>query len=56
MLSYERYLQPSGDCERVRALLKRQAAETGSRPVPDEALELANRELHPMRRSRRPRQ
>jgi antitoxin StbD len=52
VLSYERYLQLAGGRERVRAILERQAAESGSRPAPDEALELANRELHAMRRSR----
>lgn len=56
VLSYERYLQLSGGRERVRAILERQAAESGSRPAPDAALELANRELHAMRRSRRRRQ
>lgn len=55
VLSYERYLQLAGGRERVRAILERQAAES-SRPAPDEALELANRELHAMRRSRRRRQ
>jgi len=53
VLSYERYLQLSGGRERVRAILERQAAESGSPPAPDAALELANRELHAMRRSRR---
>src|SRR5436190_16835702 len=52
VLSYERYLQLAGGRERVRAILERQAAESASRPTPDEALELADRELHAMRRSR----
>ena len=56
VLSYERYLQLAGGRERVRAILERQAAESDSRPAPDEALELANRELHTARRSRRRRQ
>src|SRR5438132_11007236 len=56
VLSYERYLQLAGGRARVRAILERQAAESGSRPAPDAALELANRELHAMRRSRRRRQ
>ena len=56
VLSYERYLQLSGGRERVRAILERQAAESGSRLAPDAALELANRELHAMRSSRRRRQ
>jgi antitoxin StbD len=53
VLSYERYLQLAGGRERVRAILERQAAESGSRPSSDEVLELANRELHAARRSRR---
>jgi PHD/YefM family antitoxin component YafN of YafNO toxin-antitoxin module len=56
VLSYERYLQLAGGRERVRSILERQAAESASLPASDEALELANRELHAMRHSRRRRQ
>ena len=53
VLSYERYLQLAGGRERVAAALDHQARETGERLDPDEALELANRELHAMRGKRR---
>jgi PHD/YefM family antitoxin component YafN of YafNO toxin-antitoxin module len=55
VLSYERYLKLAGGRERVAAVLERQAAELGERLNADEALELANRELHAMRRERRAR-
>jgi hypothetical protein len=44
VLSYEHYLKLAGGRDRVRAVLDA-----------DEALELANRELHAMRRERRAR-
>jgi PHD/YefM family antitoxin component YafN of YafNO toxin-antitoxin module len=53
VLSYERYLQLAGGRERVAAALDRQAAEAAEVLDADEALELANRELHAMRRQRR---
>ncbi len=53
VLSYERYLQLAGGRERVAAALDRQAAEGAEVLNADEALELANRELHAMRRQRR---
>ena len=52
VLSYERYLQLAGGRERVAAALERQARETGETIDADEALELANQELHAMRRER----
>ena len=57
VLSYERYLQLAGGRERVAALLERQTREAGGILDADAALELANSELHEMRRQRRaPRQ
>ena len=53
VLSYERYLQLAGGSERVMAAMERQAAETGERLDADEALALANKELHAMRTKRR---
>ena len=53
VLSYERYLQLAGGRERVAAALERQAGEAGEALDPDAALELANEELHAMRRQRR---
>jgi PHD/YefM family antitoxin component YafN of YafNO toxin-antitoxin module len=53
VLSYERYLQLAGGRERVAAALDRQMREAGLDA--DEALELANSELHAMRRERRAR-
>lgn len=53
VLSYERYLQLAGGRERVAAALDRQAREAGEALDADEALELADRELHAMRRQRR---
>jgi PHD/YefM family antitoxin component YafN of YafNO toxin-antitoxin module len=53
VLSYERYLQLAGGRERVAAALERQSREAGEVLDSDEALELANQELHAMRRERR---
>lgn len=53
VLSYERYLQLAGGRERVAAALEQQAGETGETLNADIAMELANRELHAMRRARR---
>lgn len=55
VMSYERYLQLAGGRARVAAALDRQAAEAREPLDADEALELADRELHAMRRDRRPR-
>jgi PHD/YefM family antitoxin component YafN of YafNO toxin-antitoxin module len=52
VLSYERYLALAGGRERVAALLDTQARTIGAGLDPDEAMELANRELHAMRRER----
>jgi antitoxin StbD len=53
VLSYERYLQLAGGRERVAAALERQAAEAGETLDADEALKVADEELHAMRRARR---
>ena len=53
VLSYERYLQLAGGRERVAAALDRQTREAGATLDADEALELANSELHTMRSRRR---
>lgn len=53
VLSYERYLKLAGGREAVAEILARQAAKLGDGLNPDDALELANRELHAMRRERR---
>ncbi len=53
MLSYERYLQLVGGRERVAAALERQAGEAGEALSSDQAMELADQELHAMRRRRR---
>jgi antitoxin StbD len=52
VLSYERYLQLAGGRELVAAALERQTREVGESLDADEALELANQELHEMRRER----
>lgn len=54
VLSYERYLQLAGGRERVASTLDRQAREAGQRLGAEEALELADREVHAnaMRRER----
>lgn len=56
VLSYERYLKLVGGRDRVRAFLDGQAAKIGDGLGDDEAMELANRELHAMRSERRARQ
>jgi len=53
MLSYERYLKLAGGRERVAAALEQQAREAGETLDAEEAMELANSELHAMRRQRR---
>jgi len=53
VLSYERYLQLAGGGERVAAALDQQAREAGEVLDADEAMEIANQELHAMRRQRR---
>jgi antitoxin StbD len=53
VLSYERYLRLAGGRERVAAALDAQAREAGESLDADEALEIANAELHAMRRERR---
>jgi len=55
VLSYERYLKLAGGRQVVAEILDRQAAKLGAGPDPDEAMELANSELHAMRRERRAR-
>jgi len=53
VLSYERYLQLAGGRERVAAALERQTREAGEAISADEALKLADQELHALRRQRR---
>ncbi len=53
VLSYERYLKLVGGRERVAAALEQQAREAGEALDAEAATELANRELHAMRRKRR---
>lgn len=53
VLSYERYLELAGGREKVRAALERQERRAGRELSGEEALELADRELHEMRRERR---
>lgn len=53
VLSYERYLQLAGGRETVAALLDAQAAKLGTGLDPDEAMRLANSELHKARREGR---
>lgn len=53
VLSYERYLRLAGGRERVAAALERQAREASATLDADEALKVANEELHAMRRERR---
>jgi len=53
VLSYERYLQLAGRRERVAAALERQTREAGETIDADEALKVADEELHAMRRQRR---
>lgn len=53
VLSYERYLRLAGGRERVAAALDAQAREAGETLDADEALQIADSELHAMRRERR---
>lgn len=53
VLSYERYLQLAGGRERVAAALEQQAAQAGEALSEEEAMRIANEELHAMRRERR---
>ncbi len=53
VLSYERYLELAGGREQVAAILDEQVREHGDRLDEDEALALADRELHEMRSERR---
>lgn len=53
VLSYEHYLRLAGGRERVAAALDQQAREAGETLDADEALELADREVHAVRRARR---
>jgi hypothetical protein len=53
VLSYERYLQLAGGRERVAAALEQQAAQAGEALSEEEAMRVANEELHAMRRERR---
>lgn len=55
VLSYERYLQLAGGRQRVLAALERQTREAGKTLDAEEALELADREVHAMREERRAR-
>ncbi len=49
VLSYERYLQLAGGRARVSAALEQQAARSAEALDAEQALELANRELHALR-------
>jgi len=53
VLSYERYLALAGGRGRVAEVLDRQVREIGESIDGDKALELANGELHTVRRERR---
>lgn len=53
VLSYERYLKLAGGRDRVAAALEQQASEATETLDADQAMEIANRELHAMRRERR---
>jgi PHD/YefM family antitoxin component YafN of YafNO toxin-antitoxin module len=53
VLSYELYLKLAGGRERVAAALEQQTREATETLDADEAMELANSELHAMRRARR---
>lgn len=55
VLSYERYLKLAGGRERVAATLEQQVSELDTTLDADQAMELANSELHAMRRERRTR-
>lgn len=52
VLSYERYFQLVGGRARVTAILDQQAADAGAQLSEDEAMTIANEELHAMRRER----
>lgn len=56
VLSYELYLELAGGRARVAAALEQQTREAGETIDADEALEIADRELHEMRRQRHQRQ
>jgi len=53
VLSYERYLKLAGGRERVAAALEQQAHQADQTLDAEQAMELANSELHVMRRERR---
>jgi PHD/YefM family antitoxin component YafN of YafNO toxin-antitoxin module len=53
VLSYERYLQLAGGRERVAAVLDEQARAAGESLDAEAAMQLADAELHAMRRQRR---
>ena len=53
VVSYERYLKLVGGRARVAAALEQQAREAGETLDAEDAMELANNELHAMRRDRR---
>jgi len=53
VLSYERYLQLAGGRERVAAVLDEQARAAGETLDAEAAMQLADAELHAMRRQRR---
>ena len=53
VLSYERYLKLAGGRERVAAALEKQARDASETRDADDAMKLANRELHAVRRQRR---
>ena len=53
VLSYERYLKLAGGRERVAAALEKQARDASETLDADEAMKLANRELHAVGRQPR---
>jgi hypothetical protein len=53
VLSYERYLKLAGGRDRVAAALEQQTREAGEALDAEEAIDLANSELHAIRRQRR---
>ncbi len=53
VLSYERYLQLAGGRERVAAVLDEQTRQAGESLGAEAAMQLADAELHAMRRERR---
>jgi len=52
VLSYERYLQMAGGRERVAAVLDEQTREAGESLDAEAAMQLADAELHAMRRAK----